>query len=57
MNQNSISKAVTFRDSFNGDLHLSGPSEDDSDLFGTLLTKVTDDIDHEARVQPYLGAD
>ncbi|PLX28795.1 MAG: hypothetical protein C0600_09265, partial [Ignavibacteria bacterium] len=55
--QNSITKLPTFRDITTGDLHLAGPSEDDSDLFGTLLTTVTDDIDHEIRVQPYRGAD
>ncbi|PLX32190.1 MAG: hypothetical protein C0600_03365, partial [Ignavibacteria bacterium] len=57
MNQNSISKPVVFRNVTTGDLHLSGSSEDDDDLFGTLLSQVTDDIDHELRVQPYMGAD
>ncbi|PLX31411.1 MAG: hypothetical protein C0600_05800, partial [Ignavibacteria bacterium] len=57
MDQNSIVKMPTFRNITTGDLHLSGPSEDDADLFGTLLTTVTDDIDHELRVQPYRGAD
>jgi hypothetical protein len=57
MDQHSLSKAATFRDAANGDLHLAGGSEDDDDLVGTLLTAVTDDIDHDPRVRPYKGAD
>ncbi|MCB2205324.1 hypothetical protein KQI65_11285 [bacterium] len=57
MDANSISKTITFTDLISGDLHLAAPSDDDSDLFGTLLSAVTEDIDHEARVQPYIGAD
>jgi hypothetical protein len=57
MDANSISKTVTFKDAAMGDLHLASPSDDDTDLFGTLLTAVTDDIDHETRVNPYRGAD
>ena len=57
MDQHSISKTVFFENPNAGDLHLSGPSEDDTDLFGTLLKEVTIDIDHEARVNPYRGAD
>ena len=57
MDANSISKSVSFKDMYTGDLHLTSPSEDDTDLFGTLLTQVTLDIDHEDRIQPYMGAD
>ncbi|MCB2204962.1 T9SS type A sorting domain-containing protein [bacterium] len=57
MDANSISKTVSFKDMYTGDLHLTSPSEDDTDLFGTLLTQVTDDIDGEDRIQPYMGAD
>ncbi|MDT8325190.1 MAG: hypothetical protein RRA94_13850, partial [Bacteroidota bacterium] len=57
MDANSISKTVTFKDIYTGDLHLASPSDDDTDLFGTLLSQVTDDIDHEQRVNPYRGAD
>jgi hypothetical protein len=57
MNANSISKAVTFKDMYTGDLHLASPSDDDTDLFGVTIPAVTDDIDHETRIQPYMGAD
>ena len=57
MEGNSVSKTVSFAAPLLGDLHLVYPSEDDTDLFGTLLNNVTDDIDHEARIQPYMGAD
>ncbi|MDT8324511.1 MAG: hypothetical protein RRA94_10385, partial [Bacteroidota bacterium] len=57
MDANSISKTVSFVDEFNGDLHLASPSDDDTDLFGTLLPEVVDDIDGEKRVNPYRGAD
>ncbi|MCB2205323.1 hypothetical protein KQI65_11280 [bacterium] len=57
MDAHSITKSVTFKDVYNGDLHLASPSDDDTDMFGLLLPSVTDDIDHEARVQPYKGAD
>ena len=57
MDANSISKRVNFADALSGDLHLSGDSENDTDLFGTLLKDVTDDIDGDRRVNPYRGAD
>ncbi|MBN1448853.1 MAG: hypothetical protein JXA28_13060, partial [Bacteroidetes bacterium] len=57
MDAHSISKTVFFEDITTGDLHLASPSDDDTDLFGILLQEVTDDIDHEARVNPYRGAD
>ncbi|MCB2204964.1 T9SS type A sorting domain-containing protein [bacterium] len=57
MDANSITKAVSFADVNSGDLHLASPSDDDTDLFGTLLPAVTDDFDGEARVNPYRGAD
>ncbi|MDT8323999.1 MAG: hypothetical protein RRA94_07815, partial [Bacteroidota bacterium] len=57
MDANSISKTVSYADPFTGDLHLTSPSEDDTDLFGTLLNSVGVDIDGETRVNPYMGAD
>ncbi|MCB2205321.1 T9SS type A sorting domain-containing protein [bacterium] len=57
MNANSIDKGVSFNDVLTGDLHLASPSDDDTDLFGTLLASVTQDIDGETRVNPYRGAD
>jgi hypothetical protein len=57
MDQNSISKPVSFANMAAGDLHLAAPSDDDDDLIGTLLTEVTDDIDNDPRVRPYMGAD
>ncbi|MCB2205320.1 T9SS type A sorting domain-containing protein [bacterium] len=57
MDANTISKSVTFADPATGDLHLASPSDDDTDLFGTLLASVTQDIDGESRVNPYRGAD
>ena len=57
MDANSIDKQVYFKDIYTGDLHLTTPSDDDTDLFGTLLSAVTDDIDGESRVNPYRGAD
>ncbi|MBE0646012.1 MAG: hypothetical protein IH600_18160 [Bacteroidetes bacterium] len=57
MNMNSVSKDITFKDYTNGDLHLAAPSDDDNDLIGTLLSQVTDDIDNDPRVRPYMGAD
>ena len=57
MDQNSITKTVFFENPLFGDLHLTGASEDDTDLFGTLLQNVTVDIDNELRVNPYRGAD
>jgi len=57
MDANSISKSVTYKDTYTGDLHLASPSDDDTDLFGTLLTSVGVDIDGETRVNPYRGAD
>ena len=54
---NSITKTVFFENTSQGDLHLTGASEDDTDLFGTLLQSVPKDIDHQDRVNPYRGAD
>jgi hypothetical protein len=53
----SVSKPVSFADAFVGDLHLVAPSDDDDDLIGSLLPTVTEDIDREPRVRPYMGAD
>ncbi|MCZ7556429.1 MAG: hypothetical protein M5R41_08515 [Bacteroidia bacterium] len=53
----SVSKPVSFADAFTGDLHLVAPSDDDDDLIGVLLQEVTEDIDEEPRVRPYMGAD
>jgi hypothetical protein len=53
----SISKPVSFADPSVGDLHLIAPSDDDDDLIGVLLQEVSDDIDEEPRVRPYMGAD
>ncbi|MBN1449354.1 MAG: right-handed parallel beta-helix repeat-containing protein, partial [Bacteroidetes bacterium] len=57
MDGNSLTKTVFFEDVTTGDLHLASPSDDDTDLFGTLLQDVTVDIDHDGRVNPYMGAD
>lgn len=57
MDLNSVSKAPSFADVTNGDLHLVAPSDDDADLIGTLLPEVTEDIDGDPRVRPYRGAD
>ena len=57
MDANTITRAVTFTDASRGDLHLAGDSEDDTNLFGTLLAEVFDDIDSDVRVNPYRGAD
>ncbi|MBE0643197.1 MAG: T9SS type A sorting domain-containing protein, partial [Bacteroidetes bacterium] len=57
MDQNSVSKDITFLDYSSGDLHLAAPSDDDNDLIGTMLSQVTDDIDNDPRVRPYMGAD
>ncbi|MCZ7556423.1 MAG: T9SS type A sorting domain-containing protein [Bacteroidia bacterium] len=54
---NSVSKPVSFADPATGNLHLVAPSDDDDDLIGMLLPSVTDDIDKEPRVRPYMGAD
>ncbi|MCZ7556432.1 MAG: hypothetical protein M5R41_08530 [Bacteroidia bacterium] len=53
----SVSKPVSVADVFVGDLHLVAPSDDDDDLIGALLPSVTEDIDKEPRVRPYMGAD
>jgi len=53
----SVSIPVSFADPATGNLHLIAPSDDDDNLIGTLLTTVTDDIDKEPRVRPYMGAD
>jgi hypothetical protein len=39
------------------DLHLSGPSIGDANLYGIAVPEVTDDIDGELRVHAYRGAD
>jgi len=57
MDGNSVSKPVSFADPAVGNLHLIAPSDDDDDLIGMLLPTVTDDIDLEPRVRPYMGAD
>ncbi|MBE0643078.1 MAG: T9SS type A sorting domain-containing protein [Bacteroidetes bacterium] len=57
MDAASVSKDVTFYDYTAGDLHLAAPSDDDNDLIGTILSEVTDDIDNDPRVRPYMGAD
>ncbi len=59
MDLNSINTSVTFVDPANGDLHLTGASDGDSDLAGTPLLDVTDDIDGDTRSlgAPYKGAD
>ena len=56
---NSVSKAVTFVDQANGDLHLSGSSIGDADLAGAPIADVGSDIDGETRssIAPYMGAD
>jgi hypothetical protein len=54
---NSVSKPVSFADAINGNLHLVAPSDDDDDLIGVTLPSVTEDIDLEPRVRPYMGAD
>ncbi len=57
MDGNSKSKQVTFANAAAGNLHLAGASENDTDLNGSLMADVTDDIDGEPRVIPYIGAD
>lgn len=57
MDNSSITKTVDFLDEANGDLHLTGNSEDDADLTGILVPEVTNDIDDDTRVIPYRGAD
>jgi hypothetical protein len=54
---NAVSKPISFKDTFSGDLHLVAPSDDDNDLVGILMPEVTDDIDGDPRVRPYRGAD
>ncbi len=54
---NSVSKIVSFADVAAGNMHLIAPSDDDDDLIGVTLPAVTDDIDLEPRVRPYMGAD
>ncbi|MBI5648613.1 MAG: right-handed parallel beta-helix repeat-containing protein, partial [Ignavibacteriae bacterium] len=54
---NSKFKTITFTDPNTGDLHLSGASQSDPALVGTMLTEVTDDIDGDPRALPYMGAD
>jgi hypothetical protein len=57
MDKQSISKTVNFVDPLNGNLHLTGSSQDDPALQGTMLPEVTVDIDGEPRARPYIGAD
>jgi parallel beta-helix repeat protein len=57
MDVNSIFKNATFLNESIGDLHLAGPSQNDTDLTGLMLTSVTDDIDGDQRTVPYRGAD
>jgi len=54
---NSVSVPVQFVS--NNDLHLAGISLHDTELIGTPLTEVTDDIDGQPRnpLYPYMGAD
>ncbi|MBI5647106.1 MAG: hypothetical protein HY962_09225, partial [Ignavibacteriae bacterium] len=54
---NSKTQPVTFASATSGDLHLSGASQNDLNLVGTLLGEVTNDIDNDPRVLPYVGAD
>jgi len=53
----SVSIPVSFADVATGNLHLVAPSDDDDNLIGTLYPAVTDDIDKDPRVRPYMGAD
>jgi hypothetical protein len=57
LNLNSISKPLTFRDAFDGDLHLAGASQNDVTITGVLQPYVTHDIDNDPRILPYRGAD
>ena len=57
MDQNSIFKNVTFVSETTGDLHLSGASQNDTDLTGLIMSAVPDDIDADMRTVPYRGAD
>jgi len=54
---NSITKGVVFVNKAQGDLHLTGTSEDDVDLIGAFEPEVYDDIDDDGRFLPYRGAD
>ncbi len=54
---NSKIWTVQFADQANGDFHLAGASQNDMNVIGTLLPEVTDDIDKDPRVLPYIGAD
>jgi len=54
---NSKHMTVQFADEANGDLHLAGASQNDMNMIGTLVPEVTDDIDKDPRVLPYIGAD
>jgi hypothetical protein len=57
MDANSIVRPITYRDMPNGDLHLSGASQNDVTLTGLLQAEITADIDGDPRVLPYRGAD
>jgi hypothetical protein len=57
MDANSKSKTVQFANTATGDLHLAGASMWDTELTGTMLADVPLDIDGDARVIPYIGAD
>jgi hypothetical protein len=54
---NSKNMTVQFADPNNGDLHLAGASQNDMNMIGVLVAEVTDDIDKDPRVLPYIGAD
>ncbi len=56
-NANSQNRMVTFENPAIGNLHLGGVSKNDISISGPLLANVTDDIDGDPRVIPYLGAD
>ncbi|MFZ1852518.1 MAG: fibronectin type III domain-containing protein, partial [Nitrosomonas sp.] len=53
--QHSVSNPVNFLSS--SDLHLDGTSIGDNQLKGVFHTLVSDDIDNEIRMSPYMGAD
>jgi hypothetical protein len=56
---NSSSVLVNFVDAANNNLHLTGASIGDVNLYGTFIAAVTVDIDDQPRsaVNPYKGAD
>jgi hypothetical protein len=54
---NSKHMSIQFADEANGDLHLTGASQNDMNLVGVLLPEITQDIDGDPRILPYVGAD